>query len=145
MQRTPCPLIDEIHLCILRALALYETATERKRRKLDLAMLDQLTWPEYVWEWLELSKDRQLLRHSLDKVPPQPRPLGHDAEQQGEGPGAGEAQGEAGEAPPAAAARRGRRSRGDTPAAADQAHTPQALGQQQQALGQGLGEVAAAA
>lgn len=120
MQRTPCPLIDEIHLCILRALALYETATERKRRKLDLAMLDQLTWPEYVWEWLELSKDRQLLRHSLDKVPPQPRPLGHDAKQQGEGPGAGEAQGEAGEAPPAAAARRGRRSRGDTPAAADQ-------------------------
>jgi hypothetical protein len=129
MQRTPCPLIDEIHLCILRALALYETATERKRRKLDLAMLDQLTWPEYVWEWLELSKDRQLLRHSLNKVPPQPRPLGaageHAGEQQGEGPGAGEVQGEAGEAPTAAAAargggRRGRHSRGHTPAAADQ-------------------------
>lgn len=59
--KQPTPLTDEVHLCVLRALALYETALDRKRRHLDLSLLDNATWPEYVWEWLELVGDKELL------------------------------------------------------------------------------------
>jgi hypothetical protein len=47
--------MDEIHVCLLRALAIDETPTERAERELDLALLDHMTWPVYVWEWLRLT------------------------------------------------------------------------------------------
>jgi hypothetical protein len=30
-------------------------------RRLDLALLDTTTWPEFVWDWLQLMRDRHLL------------------------------------------------------------------------------------
>lgn len=35
-------LVDELHICLLRALAANETKFDRLRRKLDLSMLDQV-------------------------------------------------------------------------------------------------------
>ena len=51
----PTPLADEIFVCILRGLAHDENRDERAKRTLDLAGLDLVTWPEYLWEWLRLS------------------------------------------------------------------------------------------
>lgn len=38
----PCSLLDEVHVCILRTLACYETPEQRERRALDLSHLDQV-------------------------------------------------------------------------------------------------------
>jgi DDT domain/WSTF, HB1, Itc1p, MBD9 motif 1 len=53
----PTVLMDELHVCVLRALAFDEVEEEREERKLDLGMLDHLTWPCYVWEMLRLTED----------------------------------------------------------------------------------------
>jgi len=53
----PTALMDELHVCVLRALAFDEVEEEREERKLDLGMLDHLTWPCYVWEMLRLTED----------------------------------------------------------------------------------------
>lgn len=50
-------LMDEIHVCVLRALAMDEVQSERNERTLDLGLLDQVTWPSYVWEMLRLLQD----------------------------------------------------------------------------------------
>ena len=47
--------MDEVHLCVLRALAVDETPAEREEHALDLALLDAMTWPCFVWEWLRLT------------------------------------------------------------------------------------------
>ncbi len=57
----PSSLADEVHLCVLRALALYETPDQRALRRLPLELLDHASWPEYVWEYLELCGDKDLL------------------------------------------------------------------------------------
>ena len=64
----PTPLLDDAHVCLLRALALDEPKAIRNSRTLDLALLDAVTWPEFVWEWLRDSgdplgvwRDRQVL------------------------------------------------------------------------------------
>ena len=44
----------QVHMCIMRALAEDEDKADREERRLDLALLDAITWPEYVWEWLRL-------------------------------------------------------------------------------------------
>jgi len=36
------PLLDEVHLCVLRTLAGNESPRDRKRRKLPLEMLDEV-------------------------------------------------------------------------------------------------------
>lgn len=56
------PLLDEVFLCILRAFAQDENKDSRNTRILDLDQLDQLTWSEYVWEWLRLTAN-PLARH----------------------------------------------------------------------------------
>ncbi|KAK9838020.1 hypothetical protein WJX74_009849 [Apatococcus lobatus] len=50
----PTPLMDEIHVCVLRTLAEDETRSSRAIRVLPLDQMDTVTWPEYVWEWLQL-------------------------------------------------------------------------------------------
>jgi hypothetical protein len=52
--------MDEVHLSVLRALAVDETPAEREEHALDLALLDAMTWPCYVWEWLRLTGAPQL-------------------------------------------------------------------------------------
>ena len=47
--------MDEVHLCVLRALAVDETPAEREEHALDLALLDAMTWPCFAWEWLRLT------------------------------------------------------------------------------------------
>ncbi len=59
----PSNLADEVHLCVLRALALYETPDQRELRRLPLELLDHTSWPEYVWECLEVCGDKDLLAH----------------------------------------------------------------------------------
>jgi hypothetical protein len=49
--------MDELHVCILRALAIDETPRERAEHGLDLSLLDHLTWPAYAWEFLRLTED----------------------------------------------------------------------------------------
>ncbi len=53
----PSPLLDEAHVCLLRLLALDEPRGVRADRALDLALLDAVTWPLYVWEYLRLRGD----------------------------------------------------------------------------------------
>ena len=48
----PNRMIDEVHVCLLRALAVDEAKAERHERALDLEHLDFVTWPSFVWEWL---------------------------------------------------------------------------------------------
>ncbi|KAK9868990.1 hypothetical protein WJX84_004562 [Apatococcus fuscideae] len=50
----PTPLMDEIHICVLRTLAEDEIRRSRTARVLPLDQMDAVTWPEYVWEWLQL-------------------------------------------------------------------------------------------
>jgi hypothetical protein len=49
--------MDEVHVCVLRALVVDETPRERGEHALDLALLDHLTWPAYAWEFLRLVDD----------------------------------------------------------------------------------------
>ena len=41
-------------MCIIRLLAEDESRADREHRRIDLALLDAVTWPEFVWEWLRL-------------------------------------------------------------------------------------------
>eukprot|EP00798_Chlamydomonas_sp_ICE-L_P027352 gene27352-4653_t len=86
---TPNVLMDEVHICVLRALTANEDTFTRYGHRLDLSMLDYVseapcgtgvvevtTWPEFVWEWLELCRDNNLSRHSMASVlSPPVRPL----------------------------------------------------------------------
>jgi hypothetical protein len=45
-------LRDEVHICLLRALAWHESKTQRLARKLPLATLDTNTWKDHLWEYL---------------------------------------------------------------------------------------------
>lgn len=38
----------------MRLLAEDEDKADREERRLDLSMLDVITWPEFVWDWLRL-------------------------------------------------------------------------------------------
>ena len=51
-----------LQLCLMRALALDEGRLARAARKLDLALLDAVTWPEFVWDHLKRVGD-DLHRH----------------------------------------------------------------------------------
>ncbi len=51
-----------LQLCLMRALALDEGRLARAARKLDLALLDTVTWPEFVWDHLKRVGD-DLHRH----------------------------------------------------------------------------------
>ena len=65
----PTPLLDDLHVCVLRALAMDECKSVRNARTLDLALLDAVTWPEFVWEWLRDAGDPLAAWRSLP-VPP---------------------------------------------------------------------------
>jgi hypothetical protein len=39
-----CSLLDEVHLCLMRSLAAFESAKDRKRRHLPLELLDEVSW-----------------------------------------------------------------------------------------------------
>ena len=41
-------------VCILRALAEDENRAQRAEHALDLALLDAITWPDYLWDYLRL-------------------------------------------------------------------------------------------
>ena len=41
-------------MCIVRLLAEDESRADRAHRRVDLALLDAVTWPEFVWDWLRL-------------------------------------------------------------------------------------------
>jgi len=53
----PTQLMDEIHVCVLRALSFDEIREEREEHTLDLSLLDGMTWPCYVWEILRVFGD----------------------------------------------------------------------------------------
>ena len=38
----------------MRLLAEDEDAADRAERSADLSLLDAVTWPEFVWDWLRL-------------------------------------------------------------------------------------------
>lgn len=46
-----------MHVCLLRALAEDENRAERARRAPDLALLDAVTWPEFLWDTLRVLGD----------------------------------------------------------------------------------------
>ena len=50
-----------LQICLIRSLAFDENKAERAQRGLDLAALDSMSWPEYVWEYLYMHDDD--LRH----------------------------------------------------------------------------------
>ena len=51
----PNAIVDEIHLCLLRALFIDEVRAERMERELNLEYLDFMTWPSFIWEWLRVT------------------------------------------------------------------------------------------
>lgn len=64
-------------MCVLRALAVDETAKERGEHVLDLSLLDHFTWPSFAWEFLRLTEDplaEKEWEHRLLAKPPQPHP-----------------------------------------------------------------------
>lgn len=70
----PTALADELFVCILRALAQDENRAQRAARVLDLNLLDHITWPEFLWEWLRLTGN-PLHRHRSHLLP-QKQPAG---------------------------------------------------------------------
>ena len=44
----------QMMVCILRALAEDENRAQRAEHALDLALLDAVTWPDYLWDYLRL-------------------------------------------------------------------------------------------
>ena len=46
---------------VIRLLAFDENKVERAERALDLSLLDAVSWPEFVWEYLYMRHDD--LRH----------------------------------------------------------------------------------
>ena len=54
MSNEPSQIMDELHLSVLRALAVDEVRSERNERELNLEYLDFMTWPCYILEWLRL-------------------------------------------------------------------------------------------
>ncbi|KAL3131285.1 hypothetical protein ABBQ38_000578 [Trebouxia sp. C0009 RCD-2024] len=62
----PSPLMDELHICVIRTLAFDENKAERAQRGLDLGALDAMSWPEYVWEYLYMHED-DLRNHRHDQ------------------------------------------------------------------------------
>lgn len=59
---------------MLRVLCIDETPKERAERKLDPALLDHLTWPAYVWEFLALTEDPLMVEEWVHRVPADKRP-----------------------------------------------------------------------
>jgi hypothetical protein len=57
----PCQMIDEIHVSLLRFLLLDATSQERADFPVRIDFLDHLTWPEFIWSYLE-SKHEQRIR-----------------------------------------------------------------------------------
>ena len=50
----PSRIMDEMHVSLLRALAIDEVRSERSERTLNVEYLDFMTWPCFVWEWLAM-------------------------------------------------------------------------------------------
>ena len=48
------PAACQVFMCMIRLLAEDESRADRAHRRIDLALLDAVTWPEFVWEWLRL-------------------------------------------------------------------------------------------
>eukprot|EP00793_Prasinoderma_coloniale_P004520 PRCOL_00000281-RA len=51
-QKRHTPLLDEVHVCVLLALIADETTAERATWPYDIAKLDNITWPTYMWYYL---------------------------------------------------------------------------------------------
>ena len=48
---------EQIHVSLLRALAEDENKAERAKHNLDLSLLDAVTWPDYLWDFLRMVGD----------------------------------------------------------------------------------------
>jgi DDT domain/PHD-finger/WSTF, HB1, Itc1p, MBD9 motif 1 len=67
-------LRDEVHICLLRALAWHDSKLQRQARKLDFARLDATSWPDYLWEYLRFFHCFDWWRSHVITRPPE-RPL----------------------------------------------------------------------
>lgn len=54
-----------VQVCLIRSLAFDENKAERAERALDLSLLDAVSWPEFVWEYLYMRHD-DLRHHRYD-------------------------------------------------------------------------------
>lgn len=59
------PVPWQVHICMMRLLAEDEDRADRAERSLDLALLDAVTWPEFVWDWLRLVGELSALGSAL--------------------------------------------------------------------------------
>lgn len=64
--------MDEVHVCVLRALCVDETPSERAEHALDMNLLDVHTWPPYVWEFLRITDDPLAGEEWAHRAPPKP-------------------------------------------------------------------------
>ena len=66
-------LRDELHICLLRALAWLDSKPVRAARRLDFASLDATTWPDYLWDYLRFLRCFDWWRtHVISRPPEQP-------------------------------------------------------------------------
>ena len=61
----------QVHVSLLRALAEDETRAQRAQHSMDLALLDAVTWPEYLWDFLRIVRDSSGHLSSALSVPQQ--------------------------------------------------------------------------
>lgn len=60
-------------MCMLRALCVDETPKERAEHGLDPSLLDPMTWPPYVWEFLRLTEDELAEQEWAHRATPKPQ------------------------------------------------------------------------
>lgn len=65
--------MDEVHVCMLRALCVDETPKERAEHGLDPSLLDAMTWPPFVWEFLRLTEDELAEQEWAHRATPKPQ------------------------------------------------------------------------
>ena len=58
----PCKLVDEVHVSLLRLLLLDALPDERASFPIHVSFLDYLTWPEFVFQYLEFKHEQGLQR-----------------------------------------------------------------------------------
>lgn len=53
----PCKSALQTMVCMLRALVEDENRAQRAEHGVDLALLDGVTWPDHLWDYLRLVLD----------------------------------------------------------------------------------------
>lgn len=63
----PCQLIDEVHLSLMRLILLDMLPEDRGFFGIEISFLDNTTWPEFIWRYLEFKHEQVLQKKKEEK------------------------------------------------------------------------------